>query len=97
VDHREDHLLDIDPSKIRADQPGCAGCLIFASGDMWLIDWHDEVGCLEGVGKPTAQYTWRSEVNLTSLPSERPAPCRRLGDLVLATCIPDDKSHLILV
>jgi len=36
--------------EIQLDQPGCAACLIFASGDTWLIDRAHENGCLEGVG-----------------------------------------------
>ena len=31
-------LGDIEPSKRRLSQPGCATCLTFASDDMWLID-----------------------------------------------------------
>ena len=40
-------LRDIDSSKIPANQPGCAECLIFASVAMWLKMAAQKPGCGE--------------------------------------------------
>lgn len=53
----------MDASKIRANQPGCTACLIFASGDMWLkMAAGPTFGTSLGGGAPTV-YECLNEIN----------------------------------
>jgi hypothetical protein len=47
-------LGDIETPENTAGQPGCAICLIFASGDPWLIDR----ARLQGVGNAQGGGAW---------------------------------------
>jgi hypothetical protein len=51
-------LGDIDSSKIPANQPGCAECLIFASGGMWL-EWLPRDRAAVGLDDLTSQRSLR--------------------------------------